>query len=149
MSRSNSRVAFRSIALVALVVALSSCFGPVLNPAQTEGLDRLNGDRSINRVAALPASGTSQAKAQAWAEQLARDNRIYHSTSLSTGIDQRWCRLGENVGMGPSIAAIEAAYMQSPGHKANILDARFNGAGVGVAYNGTTVFTVQEFIQTC
>lgn len=143
------RHGIRSAALVGLVGLLSSCFGPVLNAAQTESLTRINGDRSVNGFRALSSATDSQAKAQAWAEQLARDGRIYHSSSLPSGIKVGWCKLGENVGMGPSIAAIETAYMGSPAHRANILDPRYNQVGVGVATNGNTVFTVQEFIETC
>ena len=39
--------------------------------------------------------------------------------------------------------------MASPGHRANILNANFNTAAVGVATNGSRVFTVQVFMQTC
>jgi len=61
----------------------------------------------------------------------------------------KWCSLGENVGYGPSVAAIEDAYMNSSGHRANILSTKWNGAGVGYATNGKRVFTVQVFIKTC
>ena len=57
--------------------------------------------------------------------------------------------LGENVGYGPSIATIESAYMNSPGHRANILASKWNGVGTGYATNGDRVYTVQVFIKTC
>ena len=56
--------------------------------------------------------------------------------------------LGENVGHGPSVAAIEQAFMNSPGHRANILNPEFNwaGTGVSVAADGT-VYLVQVFAR--
>ena len=65
------------------------------------------------------------------------------------GIKVRWCSIGENVGYGPSVAAIEDAYMASAGHRANILNTKWNGVGVGYAKNGNRIFTVQVFIKTC
>ena len=108
----------------------------------------MNADRTANRLGALPINYEAQAKAQAWAERLARDNRLYHST-LTDGIHSRWCSLGENVGYGPSVETIETAYMNSPGHRANILASKWNGVGTGYATNGTRVYTVQVFIKTC
>ena len=91
---------------------------------------------------------SAQAKAQAWAERLASDGYLHHS-NLTDGIHVRWCSLGENVGMGPTVTAVEQAYMASSGHRANILATRWNGVGVGYAKRGNTVYTVQVFIKTC
>ena len=108
----------------------------------------MNTDRKANRLNQLPVNYEAQAKAQAWAERLAHDGRIYHST-LPAGIRTRWCSLGENVGYGPSVAVIDNAYMHSPHHRANILDRRWNGVGVGYATRGNVVYTVHVFIKTC
>ena len=45
------------------------------------------------------------------AENLARQGTLYHS-NLTDGIKVRWCSLGENVGMGPSVDAVEKAFWQ-------------------------------------
>jgi uncharacterized protein YkwD len=131
-------------ALVATLTLLTACLGS----SQTTVLKEMNADRTANRLRALPTQADAQRKAQAWAEKLARENTLYHS-KLSDGIKVNWCSLGENVGYGPSIASIEDAYMKSPGHRANILNTKWNGAGVGYARNGNRVFTVQVFIKTC
>ena len=137
----------RGLAIAVLFVALS-LLTACLSSAQSQVLTELNADRKANRLSALPTQADAQRKAQAWAEKLARENKLYHST-LSDGIKARWCSLGENVGYGGSIAAIEDAYMASPGHKANIVNSKWNGVGVGYARNGNRVFTVQVFIKTC
>jgi len=123
---------------------LTSC----LRTGQNQVLSELNTDRKAHRVATLRTQADAQRKAQAWADKLARENRLYHST-LSDGIKTRWCSLGENVGYGPSVAAVEDGYMNSSGHRANLLNTKWNGVGVGYAKNGNRVFTVQVFIKTC
>lgn len=135
-------------AATTVAMLLAGC----LTPEQTTVLNELNADRSANRVTVLATQADAQAKAQAWAEKLAREGTLYHS-NLSDGINTRWCNLGENVGYGATVARIQDAYMASPGHRANVLSTTWNGVGVGHAtgkVNGmNVVFTVQVFIRTC
>lgn len=141
----------RSTPRLAVVVALVAAFSLLTACLRTEQysvLTAMNGDRSANGLRTLPTQADAQRKAQAWAEKLAREGKLYHS-NLPDGIGVRWCSLGENVGYGPSVSAIEKAYMNSPGHRANILATKWNGVGVGYAVNGKTVYTVQVFIKTC
>lgn len=140
-------------AVVATVVAAALLFlAGCLTPAQRSVLDAMNADRQEEGLTALAVQTDAQAKAQAWAERLAAEGRLYHST-LSDGIGVRWCRLGENVGYGGSVQGVQDAYMSSSGHRANILNPAWNGVGVGHAtgtVNGyQVVFTVQVFITTC
>lgn len=136
----------RAGVLVAIAFLLTGCFA---SESQT-GLNEMNADRSANGLRATAHHSMLQAKADGWAQRLARENRLYHST-LTDGIPSStcWRGLGENVGYGDSIAGIEDAYMASPPHRANILNAGFNRAAVGVAHNGNRVFTVQVFMKTC
>ncbi len=147
MAPSQPRPARRVAVAAALVVALS-LLGACLSPSQDLVRVEMNADRAANGLRPLTTQGDAEAKAQAWAERLAREGRIYHST-LTDGIGVKWCSLGENVGYGASVASIEDAYMNSPGHRANILASKWNGVGVGYATNGSRVYTVQVFIQTC
>jgi uncharacterized protein YkwD len=133
---------------VALLAVLTALLTGCLGPAQQEVYDELMADRGANGLSELPVQAQAQRKAQAWAEKLAAEGKLYHST-LSDGIDVRWCSIGENVGYGPSVPAVQDAYMASPGHKANIISTKWNGVGVGYAKSGKRVHTVQVFIRTC
>lgn len=69
--------------------------------------------------------------------------------------------IGENIGMMPTGDVIGIGYvsndaesvaeaqvtswMQSPGHRANILDNSYDWIGVGVAYDGTYYYCTQDF----
>ena len=119
-----------------------------LNPNQESVRRAMTVDRHAHNLQQLRVQMDAQRKAQAWAERLADDGYLHHS-HLPDGIHVRWCSLGENVGMGPNVNAIEQAYMNSSGHRANILATRWNGVGVGYARRGNTVYTVHVFIKTC
>ena len=57
------------------------------------------------------------------------------------GLPVGWA--GENIGKTQSVESAMAGFMNSPGHKANILDPRFTHVGIGIAGN----LFVQEFLQ--
>ncbi len=57
-----------------------------------------------------------------------------------------WTAYGENIARGyPSPASVVAAWMASPGHRANILNGRFTVIGVGHAFDGGQDYWVQDF----
>lgn len=135
-------LAATSIALLALL--LTAC----LPAAPQDVLNALNADRRANSLRALPDHSALDDKAQAWAEKLARDGRLSHS-NLSHGAPSCWRSLGENVGYGSSIEAVERAYMSSSPHRANILASKWDYVGVSAAQSGGRWYTVQVFMQGC
>ncbi|MDP9067442.1 MAG: CAP domain-containing protein [Actinomycetota bacterium] len=60
-----------------------------------------------------------------------RQNRLYHSNRLGWKVTN-WVSLGENVGYGGSISTLQQMFMDSPGHRQNILDPNFTYIGVSV-----------------
>lgn len=142
------RVRIGALAVAALVSisALSGC--DTYTTQQEEVREQMNKDRRAYGRANLPMQLDAAKKAQAWAEKLARDGKLSHS-NLASGIGVRWCALGENVGMGPNSIKVQAAYMASTPHRANILSSSWNGVGIGYARKGNTTYTVQVFIKTC
>lgn len=141
------RLRRRTIVAASIVMAIALLTG-CLNADQSQVLSSLNADRQANGRRALVTHAQAQTKAQAWAEELARTGKLKHS-NLSHGITGCWRSLGENVGYGPNVPAIQKAYMNSPGHRANIMSNAFNAVGVGYARKGNVVYTVQVFVQTC
>lgn len=133
---------------VALAVALALVLTACLSSGQSAVQNELNADRRAHGRSALRSHSTLNKKAQAWAERLARENRLYHST-LSSGAPSCWRSLGENVGYGSSVASVQDAYMRSTAHRANVLKSTWNWVGVGTARNGSRVFTVQVYMTGC
>lgn len=138
-----SRHLIRTLAVgLGFALALTAC-NPYDNLAVAE---LVNQSRAQYGRAGLRMHGELTAKAQDWAEYLARIGYLKHS-NLPDGISAPWQMLGENVGYGPSIQSVHNAYMNSPGHRANILDSRYNYVGTGVAWSGSRVYTVQVFMR--
>jgi uncharacterized protein YkwD len=74
-----------------------------------------------------------QALDMAWADAISH-NGLGH-TSLGWRVTQsgfKWWIVAENVAAGqPTVAAVMRAWMESPGHRRNILDPRLTHLGVG------------------
>jgi uncharacterized protein YkwD len=70
------------------------------------------------------------------------------SAVLSSPGYEGWSTHGENLLVGPqgtTTDSMEAAWMASPGHRANILRAAFTSAGVGYAFSDGHVWVAVEF----
>ena len=137
------------LALTVGAVTLSSCESTESDRLAV--IDAVNWTRAENGLPALTEHVTLNMKADAWAVQLRDDCNIRHST-LSDGAPPEWRKLGENVGRGGSIEQVHTAYLNSPGHRANIVDPSFTSMGAGAVWgtcNGQqTVFTVQVFMRS-
>ncbi|WP_331730720.1 CAP domain-containing protein (plasmid) [Kitasatospora sp. NBC_00070] len=76
--------------------------------------------------------------AQAHSEDQDRRQTMTHSGSDGSQADARikaagysWSNWGENVAVSPSATAVMAAWMNSPGHRSNILNCAYQDIGVG------------------
>ena len=73
--------------------------------------------------------------AKGWAGYLASTGYFYHRSMMSFLNGCRAQRVAENIARGNvSADAIVAAWMASPGHRANILDGRLTHIGIGAVY---------------
>ncbi|WP_449408628.1 CAP domain-containing protein [Microbacterium maritypicum] len=96
-----------------------------------------NAQRTQAGLRPLVSDPALDAAAAEWARQLAASCTFEHSTAswrsariASSG----WIASGENIAAGqPDANAVVVAWMNSAGHKANILDSRYTGMGVGYA----------------
>ena len=85
------------------------------------------------------------AVALAWAQQMAASNTMSHNPSYTAQVPPGWSTVGENVAYGQrSAGQLHQAWMDSPGHRANILG---DYTDIGVAYidAGGTTWAVENF----
>ena len=130
-----------ALAAVALM-ALGAC-----SPEQDRATELVNQSRNSVGLPSLEVNIDLYLKAQGWSDQLANAQRLYHS-NLADGNGYNWARLGENVGYGYSLEQVHSAFMNSAGHRANILDGGFNRIGVGVTRTPDgRYWVIQEFMQ--
>lgn len=120
-----------------------------LSQNQVTVQNQINSVRKSVGVRTLIDMEKADTKAQAWAQKLANDGKLSHS-NLATGYTAgTWCHLGENVGMGPSLSSIQTAFINSPGHYANMVNGVYDHVGSGVVKKGSTYYVVQEYADLC
>ncbi len=90
----------------------------------------MNNARSTSGQRPLAVNAELTSVARGWASRLASAGALSHNPSLAGSV-HGWILLGENVGVGSSASQIEAAFMASAPHRANILRAQFTDVGVG------------------
>ena len=84
--------------------------------------------------------------ARVHAKAMARQGQIFHQSSSQLGSRvTRWSSLGENVGMGSTVTSLHSAFMNSPGHKANVLLTSFRNVGVGTVEKNGRLWVVVVF----
>ena len=60
----------------------------------------------------------------------------------------RFSRIAENVAESPDAVTMHTAWMNSPGHKANLLDPQVDSVGIRVVSRGGELYGVEDFART-
>ena len=126
-----------------LALVVSSC----VSADQTRVFNQVNNSRASSGIAAMAQNGWMSDFAQRWAEHMAAKCTLAHSSNYATANPYNWRSLAENVGSGTSLSSVHTAFMNSAGHRANILNPRFNYLGTGVAQGCGRYWVVHEFMQ--
>jgi len=116
--------------------------------------DAANRERAARGLRPLQWSAALASAARAHAQKMAQENRLEHQfpgeMDLGTRIrlaGVRFRAVAENVAQGPSAAGIHAQWMNSPPHRANLLDPELDSIGIAVAGPNGQLFAVQDFSQ--
>jgi hypothetical protein len=134
-----------AVVLLGLAAPASAASGPDAG-AESRFVALANGARSANGLGGLAVSGDLTELARQHSIEMANSGSIYHSSNLG-GRVSGWSAIAENVGKGPDPDFVHNLFMNSAGHRANILDGRFSQIGVGVAWNGNTLYVTEIFRQ--
>jgi len=146
----------RPTRLVAALLSLAVVMGATAGCESTEQernevINLVNASRADAGLNKLTPNVTLSLKADEWAKKL-RDACALSHSKLSDGAPKQWLKLGENVGYGGTIAQIHEAYLNSPGHRANIMDPAYTSIGAAAVWGDCEgqhrVFTVQVFMRT-
>lgn len=141
-----------------LTAKYADCLSPVDEDALREEIfDLVNKERAAQGLGAVTPNNTLQSQAEEYACELIHYDYFAHvnpvtQSTLSDRAEQfgySYRVVGENLAAGQQ-SAIEAFndWMNSPGHRANILDPRFVELGVAIRSGGSYgLYWVQEFGQ--
>ncbi|WP_051191850.1 CAP domain-containing protein [Microbacterium luticocti] len=133
------------LALAATTITLAGVATPASASTASTIVSLVNRDRAAQGFPALRESTALDAVAQRWAQHMADTATMSHNPNLSGQVPTGWRALGENVANGqPTPQAMEAAWMASPGHRANILGG-YTDIGVGWVVVGGHTWGVQVF----
>jgi uncharacterized protein YkwD len=120
------------------VAASANCPAAPPTPVVQQLFDRVNADRAANGLGALSWNPQLDCLAQQHSDWMASTGSFTHR-DLSMTIRQPdfggYASLGENILVGPvSMTAdqMEDAWMNSPGHRANILSPNFDSIGIAL-----------------
>ena len=131
-----------SIVVVALVLMTVGLALPAQAGTEGEFLSKINASRSAAGLPPVSVHSDLVPDARAHSAQMMAAGEIYHTSPLSA-VATGWEALAENVGAGPSVASLHAAFMDSAGHRRNVLgDYNYVGIGVSQSDSGQLWVTV-------
>ena len=86
-------------------------------------LAEINASRAANGLDPLTVDGGLRTHARNHTQDMIDAGEIFHSTSaeLAAAAGSGWTQLAENVGRGGTVSSLHVAFMNSSGHRANIL----------------------------
>ena len=149
MHRGNLTVRHARAALVVAVLVLFGLTSVGVTSASASEADTIaalvNQARASAGLPGLIHNPAMDSVALQWANHMGAAQSMTHNPDYSTQIPSGWSRAGENVAMGqPTPAEMHTAWMNSAGHRANILG-DFTDIGIAfVTVNGTT-WGVEDF----
>ncbi len=147
------RRAFATVLLACSVaILLAPSPGAAGTPAQDEYsfLREHNEARVARGLRAMNWDSSLASTARSWSQHMASQGRISHDPDLAGDagrVEPDWRSVGENVGVGYSVSSLFDAFMNSSGHRANILSSSFNRIGIGVVHSGGKIWVTVRFLQ--
>ncbi|MFE2876145.1 CAP domain-containing protein [Streptomyces roseus] len=127
--------------------------GTVDAGSESAVLALVNKERAAAGCGPLTSNGKLSAAARAYSDTMARSGVMSHTgpdgstmTSRVEAAGYAWSRLGENIARGQADAdAVMDAWMNSSGHRANILNCAFKEIGIGVHKGDGGPWWTQDF----
>ncbi len=151
MAQMETRLAAAMVGVMLCWSAYSQTSG---SQAERELFASVNQARRAQGLAPLRWDDRLAAAARRHAEAMAKRGSAQHGfegePSLSARVKQAGAHfswLSENVTQGPTPRFIHSQFMNSPPHRANILDRDMDSIGVGVVERSGQLFAVEDLSQ--
>ena len=136
---------FAGSAAVAPSASASTYYG---TPSERRIVYLTNVARHHAGLSALRYSSSLSTLARKHSLLMASQGTIFHTYNLGGVLRNfSWWLAGENVGMGPGLDVLQQAFMNSPEHRANILDPHFHRFGVGAVWKNGIVYVTVDFLS--
>jgi uncharacterized protein YkwD len=134
-------VALASTVVVALL--LVAC-----TPDEANHLKQVNDFRTANGVPTLVWEESLYNAAHAWSQHMADVGQLSHPSSLKANFNPPagWHTLGQNVAYASTLDAAMNALVNSPGHRANLVNRAFNRVAIGVVQKNGRFWVTEDFL---
>ena len=114
-------------------------------------LTLMNNERRSHGLPLFAQRGDVTVTSKGHSEAMAAAGTIWHNDAYFTAANKKRldaALLGENVARNPDIDDAHRRLMNSPGHRANLLDRRFTVVGLAVYRSSTgSLYVTQNFVQ--
>jgi hypothetical protein len=151
--------ALRCLTIIAAIVLLALLLTPTLHAATPQAsaaditlLNAANRDRAVAGLPLLQWDPALAAAAHQHALRMAQMNTLSHQfpgeppmQDRARQAGARFSLIAENVAEGPSVTGLHTQWMNSPPHRANLLDTELNSVGISVVQSGNMLFAVEDF----
>jgi hypothetical protein len=124
------------------------------NDSELQLFESLNRERTAHGLSALQWDDTLFKAARQHALGMADLNILEHQLPNEPNLEGRLTEAGarfsviaENIAVGSNPQTIHAGWMDSPGHRKNMLDPRLNSVGIAAVRGTGGLFAVQDFSQ--
>jgi hypothetical protein len=153
----NFTLLFGLVGVLLLLFAGAAPLPGMYGSVEQDQVNRINHERWLNGRGGLQHIECLNTVAERWTERMVAAGGISHNPSLASDINNTqnggcgsgWAKLGENVGVGYSSESVFNAFMNSPGHKVNILDSAFNKTGVGAYWSPDGKLYITQVFASC
>ena len=122
------------------------------NSAEQMLFDAVNRERSAMGLSELAWDTALANAARLHTTLLAENDALSHRFNGEADLQTRlrlagasFSLVAENVAEAPDVAALHIAWMNSPPHRANILDPHINAIGIAIERRGSQFFATQDF----
>lgn len=150
-----TRIAFLFAAISLLTPAAVYARPPQTASPEGQLFYSLNRERAAHSLPILQWDEALASAAREHASQMAWHNLMSHQLpgepeliARANAAGVRFSVIAENVAIGLDASTIHAAWMRSPGHRANILSPELNAVGIAVAQGSSGLFAVQDFSES-
>jgi hypothetical protein len=115
---------------------------------EAEFLAKINASRANAGLGPLKVNGDLVSHARNHTADMMAAGEIFHSSSGELGAagGSGWDKMGENVGKGQSPSSLHEAFMNSSGHKQNILG-DYNYVGIGTGSTDGYLYVTVVFMK--
>lgn len=139
-------------ALLAISLAPASFAAQKLSDNERILFDAANNERAERSLPALHWDESLAAAARKHANRMAFYNMLEHQLSGEpdlkarlTEAGARFSMIAENIAVAPNSETIHTGWMNSPGHRGNILNPRLTAVGIAAVRGSGGLFAVQDF----